>query len=386
MSNENLPHPALLLPAVMQAVLSAGALIRAEFHRPGGPRGTPGKCPVDAQVEAELMQALMALHPCDWHDEELPRRKLGHVDAWVVDPQDGTTAFQRGLRGSAVSVALMRQGQPVLGVVYAPCAPDDAGDLFVWAEGIVPMRNGKPMLPIGPRPAPYEPMEGAPWPARPASPKHYDHATLIGLNEQAGDYAAHNHAIFAPAGVLAMPSIAYRLALAAAGEVDVAVSLTKGLDSYDIGAGHALLHAVGGALIEPDGTPITHGQGRHFNGCIGGRPEIVEAVRLRGPSGGRREARHPVRPSRRTSAIGRVQRAQGALLGLLAGDALGSQVEFLDPAAIRPRSGGAIPADCATCFPAGRGTCLPDSRPMMAKWPWPWRAPWWQGAGSTGTA
>jgi ADP-ribosyl-[dinitrogen reductase] hydrolase len=337
MSNENLPHPAHLLPAVMQAVLSAGALIRAEFHRPGGPRGTPGKCPVDAQVEAELVQALLALHPCDWHGEELPRRKKGHADCWVVDPQDGTTAFQRGLRGSAVSVALMRQAQPVLGVVYAPCAPDDAGDLFVWAEGMFPTRNGRPMLPIGPRPAPYEPMDGAPWPSQPADPKRYDHATLIGLNEQAGDFAAHNHAIFAPAGVRAIPSIAYRLALAAAGELDAAISLTKGLDSYDIGAGHALLHAVGGTLIELDGISITHREGRRFNGCIGGRPEIVHAVCERGPSGGSRIPRYRVEPKRRTSAIGPLRWAQGALLGLLVGDALGSQVEFLDPATIKSR-------------------------------------------------
>lgn len=342
MSNENTPHPALLLPAVMRAVLSAGSLIRAEFHRPGGPRGTPGKCPVDVQVEAELMQALLGLHPCDWHGEELPRCKQGHVDCWVVDPQDGTTAFQRGLRGSAVSVALMRLGQPVLGVVYAPCAPDDAGDLFVWAEGLIPMRNGRPMLPIGPYPAPGEPMEGAPWPAEPASPKRYGHATLIGLNEQAADYATHNHAVFAPAGMLAVPSIAYRLALAAAGEVDAAVSLTPGLDSYDIGAGHALLHAVGGTLCELDGTPIAHVQGRPFHGCIGGRPEIVQQVQQRGPSGGSRVARHPVRPMRRTSAIGPLCRAQGALLGLLVGDALGSQVEFLDPATISAHHPGGL--------------------------------------------
>lgn len=342
MSNENLPHPALLMPAVIEAVLSAGALIRAEFHRPGGPRGAAGKCPVDAEIEAELMQALLAAHPCDWHGEELPRRKTGHADLWVVDPQDGTSAFQRGLRGSAVSVALMRQGQPVLGVVYAPCAPDDAGDLFVWCEGAVPLRNGRPMLPIGPRPAPYAPMDGAPWPARPATPKPYGHDTLIGLNEQAGDFAAHNHAIFAPAAIRAVPSIAYRLALAAAGEVDVAVSLTAGLDSYDIGAGHALLQAVGGTLCELDGTPITHGQGRRFHGCIGGRPETVQAVRDRRPSTGPRVARHPAQPKRRTSATGPLRWAQGALLGLLAGDALGSQVEFLDPATILARHPGGL--------------------------------------------
>lgn len=343
MSNEKtLPYPALLLPAVVQAVLAAGGLIRAEFYRPGGPRGLAGKCPVDAQIEAELMERLLSVHPCDWHGEELPRRVQGHADVWVVDPQDGTAAMQRGLRGSAVSVALLRHGQPVLGVVYAPCAPDDAGDLFVWAEGIVPMRNGTALQAIGPRPAPYEPMDGAPWPAQPARPKRYDYATLIALNEQASDFAAHNHAIFAPAGILALPSIAYRLALAAAGEVDAAVSLTSGLDSYDIAAGHALLHAVGGTLVELDGTAITHGHGRRFNGCIGGRPEIVQEVRARGPASGLRAARHPVQPKRRISAIGPLRWAHGAMLGLLVGDALGSQVEFLDPATIWARHPGGL--------------------------------------------
>ncbi|MDG1279964.1 MAG: inositol monophosphatase family protein [Pseudorhodobacter sp.] len=288
------------------------------------------------------MQTLLGAHACDWHGEELPHRKVGHSDCWVVDPQDGTTAFQRGMRGSSVSVALMRQGKPVLGVVYAPVAPDDAGDLFVWAEGLVPMRNGQPMAAIGPHPAPYEPMEAAPWPAHPASPKGYDHATLIGLNEEAGHYALHNHGVFAPAGVLAIPSIAYRLALAAAGEVDAAVSLTSGLDSYDIGAGHALLLAVGGTLCELNGTPITYGQGRHFYGCIGGRPEIVQMVQERGPSNGSRELRHVTRPAGRTTAVGPLRRAQGALLGLLVGDALGSQVEFLDPARILSRYPGGL--------------------------------------------
>lgn len=338
MSNENLPHPALLIPEVMQAVLSAGALLRAEFHRPGGPRGTPGKCPVDLQIEAELMERLMTLHPCNWHGEELPRRAAGHADTWVVDPQDGTRAFQKGLRGSAVSVALLRHGQPVLGVVHAPTAPDDAGDLFLWAEGMVPMRNGVPLRPIGPRPAPYEPMAGAPWPAPVAEPRRYDHATLIAMNEEAGDFAAHNHATLAPAAVLAVPSIAYRLALAAAGEVDAAVSLTPGLGSHDICAGHALLQAVGGVVCDLHGTPISHAQGRHFHGCIGGRPEIVAAVHQRGPSsGGARAPRHPARPARRSAAMGPLRWAQGALLGLLVGDALGSQVEFLDPATIRKR-------------------------------------------------
>jgi ADP-ribosyl-[dinitrogen reductase] hydrolase len=185
-------------------------------------------------------------------------------------------------------------------------------------------------------------MEGAPWPPQPASPKRYDHATLIALNEQAGDLAAHNHATFAPAAVLAFPSIAYRLALAAAGEVDAAVSLALGLDSYDIAGGHALLRAVGGSLCGLDGVPIVHRQGRYLQGCIGGRPEAVEAVRLRKPSSGRRVAHHPAQPKRLTCGMGPLRWAQVALLRLLVGDALGSQVEFLDPATILQHHRGGL--------------------------------------------
>lgn len=333
----NLPHPATLLAPAMTTVLAAGALIRAEFHRPGGPRGGHGKAPVDAEVEAFLRERLMAFHSCDWHGEELPRHIMGHPDCWVIDPQDGTTAFLKGLRGSAVSVALLRHGKPVLGVVFAPVAPDDSGDFFYWAEGLAPMRNGRVLPAIGPRPAPYEPLEGAAWPPMPAEPRKYDHATILGLNERAGDYAAHNHAIFAPAAVRAVPSIAYRLALAAAGEVDTALSLTHGLDSYDVAAGHALLTAVGGALVELKGSPVTHGGGQLFAGCIGGRPELVDEVVRRRPRAGSAVARHPATPARRITGTGPLRWAQGALLGLLVGDALGSQVEFQTPEAIRAR-------------------------------------------------
>lgn len=332
---ESLPIPATLLLPAIDAVLAAGALIRAEFHRPSGPRGANGKAPVDTEVEAYLREKLLALHPCDWHGEELPRNSSGHSDVWMVDPQDGTSAFLRGIRGSAVSVALVRNGQPVLGIVFAPTAPDDAGDLFIWAESMAPMRNGKVLAPIGPRPIYYEAFGDLPCPPVTAMPRVYGAATILGMNEKAGEYAGHNHAIFSPAAVRAIPSIAYRLALAAAGEVDAAISIIGGLDSYDIAGGHALLAAVGGSLVELDGTAVTHGGRRLFNGCIGGRPEIVAEVTRRRPRSGQAAARDPAEVERRVTAQEPLRRAQGALIGLLAGDALGSQVEFCSPADIR---------------------------------------------------
>jgi myo-inositol-1(or 4)-monophosphatase len=44
----------------------------------------------------------------------------GDTAAWCVDPIDGTSNFACGLPGFAISVALMRRGRPVLGVIYDP--------------------------------------------------------------------------------------------------------------------------------------------------------------------------------------------------------------------------------------------------------------------------
>lgn len=69
---------------------------------------------------------------------------------WCVDPIDGTTNFVSGLPFFAISVALIRAGRPVLGVVYDPAADE----LFAaWAGGgatlngvVLPLRSAPPGL------------------------------------------------------------------------------------------------------------------------------------------------------------------------------------------------------------------------------------------------
>lgn len=65
-----LAAPALLLPGVIHAAAEAGALIRAEFHRDGGPRGAGSHADVDDEVEALLKKRLQSLHECRWNGEE----------------------------------------------------------------------------------------------------------------------------------------------------------------------------------------------------------------------------------------------------------------------------------------------------------------------------
>mgnify|MGYP006269426983 CR=1 FL=1 len=337
----DLPAPSELLGYVADAVLQCGVLLRAEFHRPGGPRGKHGKAPVDTEIATFLKARLLGLHACGWRSEELPRQPSDSPDTWVVDPQDGTTAFLKGLRGSSISVGLVRNGAPVLGVVYAPTAPDDRGDFFAWAENLPPIRNGEIMAPIGKAP-PFALRADAEtsnlWPLAAPDAGDLGPGRVVAFNQDAGDFARANHERLYPARSLAVPSIAYRLALAAAGEIDAGVSLTSGLDPYDIAGGHALLCGVGGALIQLDGKPIVYKSHVSFRGCIGGRPGTVAELARRSLSHpSKAEPRKPARPKRRTPSALALSGAHGALLGQLAGDALGAAVEFQTADTIRAR-------------------------------------------------
>lgn len=327
------PRPADLLPEVTVAVREAGELIRAEANRPGGPRGRGSKAPVDDEAEHLLKTRLSALHPCGWHGEETDADPIGTGNIWVVDPHDGTSDFLKGLRGSAVSVALLRGGRPVLGVVYAPLSPDDGGDLFAWAEGAVLTRNGRPVAP------------------------RERGVRVLALNADAADYAAHNQAALSGWRVRALPSPAYRLALAAAGVVDAGVSLVPGLYAWDIAGGHALLTGAGGVLTDRRGHSIDYRR-PSFDGAIGGRKGAVAALAGRLPGRGRRERRHPARPKTHVIDAAHLSRAQGCLLGQFSGDALGSAVEFRSrrDRPVSPRRGARshrwrdVGADCRTAY------------------------------------
>ena len=61
--------------------------------------------------------------------------------AFIVDPIDGTTNFVRGLKQSAVSVALAHDGETVCGVVYDPFKDE----LFSARRGGGAFLNGDPI-------------------------------------------------------------------------------------------------------------------------------------------------------------------------------------------------------------------------------------------------
>ncbi len=330
------------LEVAIAAARTAGEMIRAEFLRPGGPRGKGGHAEIDEIAEKAIREALFAAFSGYGYRGE----ETGFVAAstptthlWLVDPNDGTAGYLKGFRESAVSIALLRDGVPVLGVVFAPLARAGAGDLIAWAEGQPLTRNGHPVQ----RP-PF---------AETLGPQH----TVL-ISQHADKKARANADLCAPARFRAMASIAYRLALVAVGEGELGVSFAAPC-GWDYAAGDALLRAVSGLLIDGCREPVrytTDGRSSSGGACFGGSPAITRAFAgqnwsaIIAPSTGGRAQRQPSAsetqevfpycwPERGVAVADHdlLRRAQGCLIGTIAGDALGSLVEFQPPAAIRAR-------------------------------------------------
>jgi myo-inositol-1(or 4)-monophosphatase len=180
----------------------------------------PGQpvCDVDLEVDAYLRERLGRLDPdAGWLSEEtlddsdrMERRRL-----WVVDPIDGTRDYLRERPGWCVSVALVEDRVPVLGVLAAPAR----GELWTAAVGHGSARNGV-ALQVSPRAE----LAGARVPADQ-------------LPKVDGDLVA-----------VAKPnSIALRIAMVAAGEADLLATLRWGFE-WDIAAA-ALIAAEAGAMV-----------------------------------------------------------------------------------------------------------------------------------------
>ena len=310
------------------ASLRAGDLLRSDLHRAAGPRGAGDKADADTEAERLVRGLLLEAFPGWGFLGEETGAVEGRPGAplWLVDPNDGTRDFLKGRRGSAVSIALLVDRVPRLGVVFAFAFPDDRGDLFAWAEGCgALLRNGRPVE-----------LDAA----------HDLGALDVVLVSSAGDSdPVGNLACVTPARFRAVPSIAHRLALVAAGEAAAAVSLNwpKG---WDYGAGHALLRGAGATLLDEQGREATYGA-RGESRCasaFGGREEAIRPLLARpwhtlGMTADREDGGFPARPERGRAVAdaGRLARAQGCLLGQVVGDSLGSLVEFQSADEVRGR-------------------------------------------------
>lgn len=127
-----------LLADTITITRAAGAVIM-KFYRDSFSvtDKSPDNPVTDADLAADnlLHEQLRALLPdAGWLSEETvdnPKR-LSKELVWVVDPLDGTKEFVMGIPEFAVSVALVKNGQPKLGVIFNPAS----NELFYAQRGM----------------------------------------------------------------------------------------------------------------------------------------------------------------------------------------------------------------------------------------------------------
>ena len=161
---------------------------------------------------------------------------------WLVDPLDGTKDFLAANGEFTVNIALVAQGRPVLGVVFAP-----AINTYYWgAEGM-----------------------GA-WRIRKGAAEALSvHARTSSIRMSASRFHDHPDVDFFAAqnGITERVAIgsAFKYGMLAAGEVDVFPRLV-GSSEWDTAAGQAVLEAAGGQVLDwHTGEALVYGKPRRRN-------------------------------------------------------------------------------------------------------------------------
>ena len=191
----------------------------------------------DHAADTRLKEILTEARPdYGWLSEETvdsPDR-LDKERTWVVDPLDGTKEFIEGVPHFVVSVALVENGNPIIGVLFNPVTKE----LFMAYNGGGAFLDDKPIRCLT---------------------KDEVRAMVI-LNSRSetrrGLWIPFDGAF---AELRSIGSVAYKLGLTAAGKADIFASL-RPKNEWDICAGNCIINEAGGKLIDLRGNRIIFNQ------------------------------------------------------------------------------------------------------------------------------
>jgi len=234
-----------LLAGVVEAATAAGQALQARYSVAGRPADRAAMFhagTVDSEVSLAILRpALTSLRPgAQWLPEEHETTALPAGEWWVVDEVEGNVNLVHGLPEWAVSVALVRNGQPVLAVVRQP-----VGDLTYTA-----LRGGGAYL------------NGA---ALHVSAKTEMNAAIVVTGQaeadQAGTYERIGQSVTAMLhrALLVRASVpsTFPMLLVAAGHHDVFWQYEPTLPG--VAAGALMITEAGGVVTRADGSPWSPG-------------------------------------------------------------------------------------------------------------------------------
>ena len=206
------------LELLRSAAVAAGILACGFFRRDVRSWQKDNASPVseaDIVVDNYLAQTLLAARPdYGWLSEETAdtARRLDCERVFIIDPIDGTRGFLRGEDSWTLSLAVVENGVPVAGVVYAPARDE----LYDAEKGGGARLNGKPLR---------RSRRAGAAPLIPAPGAVHQEMQAAGLHYTRGP---------------AYPSLAYRLVQVATGRLDAAVA-RRGSQDWDIAAAALIL-------------------------------------------------------------------------------------------------------------------------------------------------
>jgi 3'(2'), 5'-bisphosphate nucleotidase len=244
--------PATLIERVSLIARRAGAEILAVYA--SGAALAASKADASPLTEADLRshrlisESLRALTPAiPVLSEESPpasrEERARWPRHWLVDPLDGTREFLSRNGEFTVNIALIEAHAPVLGVVHVPV--DGAIYAGVAGQGAWRQDEG-----------------GMPQPIRVASPAHVP-VRVVGSRSHRGDSLTGFLERLGPHELKPVGS-ALKFCMIAAGDADVYPRLGP-TSEWDTAAGHAVVAAAGGQVVQLDGEPL------HYNA----RPGLV---------------------------------------------------------------------------------------------------------------
>lgn len=156
------------------------------------------------------------------HSEETTHHESGSDFTWIIDPLDGTGNYANGNPNYAVSIALIEEGRPVVGVVYAP----ETDELFSAISGGQALRNGAEISTT--------------------NRDQLDESVFMSGYDPDGTFLTHFYQV--TRGVRRLGSAALHLCYLAAGSCDA----TWEYDTYpwDVAAGAVIARAAGARLTD----------------------------------------------------------------------------------------------------------------------------------------